>query len=442
MGVSPTGIAGGDNSRTFTLQRRNSASTTRPSGTVDTKRWVITVSVALVAVLLVAGGVFVVLGGDETPQPPQEAAASQDDVNETETESGTETESPADATGISQVYTDTFDEPAVSTGLSSNGSTAAVGLYNGDVAFYNEAGERTTATGSIDSSADEVYVSDDGKTAAVAWFSETRFGIVNSAGDHVQRYKFPSLRRIAPNANHTAIAATTANSVGTGSVGVVKEDTVGWESPFEEARGTDIAISESGGFTVVSAASYYEDQNASEPSGVPGIYLYDASGTMRWVEETDSIPVSVDFNEEADLIVAGTESFRLIALSTNGRVLWEKENGGAAVTLSDDGSTVVAVTEDGLAVYDGDGTERWTKTLKPGAVSVSEDGDRIIVTDPVEGTVTVYGPDGTEIWHDEFGKTKTITNAAISDDGSTWSVTYYDKDEDEGGVEVYYDNDA
>ncbi|WP_207589892.1 lamin tail domain-containing protein [Halomontanus rarus] len=350
---------------------------------------------------------------------------------------GTDSED-AGAIAVERVVFDTYDGPGLATGLSESGDRVLFGFDDGNVLVYDADRSTDVIPITVDRSVTHVEVRDATDTAVIGWIDADGFAPLELSAREGSFVEWRDLWDLAvtPDAALTAVVSSPAAS--TGGVGVVDRDgTVVWETPFDDATGSSVAITDAGAYVAAGVTHYWEAGTA--PTGQPGIRLYDDTGSESWRYDYDEAVLAVGVDAERELVVAGTDDGHTIVLDFEGDVVWQTDAHGGWVVLSDDGGTVVTAAPDGTlsALESTTGDERWTADIDlwpAGDFSVSVDGSRVFAADR-DAAAFVVVDEGEPIWtvsHDigpGFG--------ALASDGGTWSTIVTDLEDETAHVAIY-----
>lgn len=367
---------------------------------------------------------------------------SDDEVTITLESEPTEADDSSDddsSSGIEQRASETYSTSGLVTGLSPDGETVLFGFGDGNVMVYDEQRDGDVINLGADRSVSHLQVSEDGTTGTVGWMDADMYGSLDLTEDDGPALQHPELWDLDATADGTTIASVSSPITGPGTVAASANGEIQWETDLSESVGQTVAITDEGDYVAVGAGRYSGDD--IERYGSAGVKLYDSTGAEQWTHETDEDVISVNIDSERELVVAGTDDGKTIVLDLEGNVVWETDSYGGWVYLSSDGSTIVTSEGDGTlhAVDAETGDEQWTASLGFwGAedVSVSDNGDRVLVADRGNGEIAVVDS-GNLIWENSYDIGPAI--GAISGDGSTWSISVQDNDNQSGEVEIYRD---
>jgi hypothetical protein len=158
-----------------------------------------------------------------------------------------------------------------------------------------------------------------------------------------------------------------------------------------------VSVSENGNYTVVAEHLLLNDSGA--------ILLFNTAGDLLWERQTDFVMSDVVISDNGSHILAigyrllsapgqsTSESFGVLALDSNGSVLWNSTssspNGGA---ISADGSRVAVFTQNSLALLTWSGQVLWNNSAAGGAVYPGNAPDPIFVSQ--DGSVVAEGHHG------------------------------------------------
>lgn len=355
----------------------------------------------------------------------------------------TPTPSPAFEPGeIEQVVSETLDEQGLGAGVSEKGELVVFGLDTGTLVVFNENGHRRNHPLAIDQGLTHIIVSEQPNHAVVASIDDHTFGGFDLSGSLDWGFRFQGLWDIDATPDYTKVAAVSAPFEGTGAVGVVEDGEVKWETEFERSTGLSVDISDDAEYVAVGAEGYYSGANRF---GSNGIILFSGDGERLWFYETNEAVLSVNIDVERELIIAGTDDGKIIALDLDGEKVWEKDEYGGWVFLSDDGSTLISSELELLLAFDPEtGDELWRVEVpgypgdSPGypgdSISVSDDGTRVLAVSRFTGDAVLVD-EGEVIWSKSNPEGPAM--GAISSDGMTWGVILQDNDDGTATVEVY-----
>lgn len=215
--------------------------------------------------------------GDASTASPEEAGDTPPSTPET-------TPSPEQAKGIQVLMTDTYPDYGMMTGISPSGRYAAFGLHTGDFEAYDASNDASQSSAtSVDRRPSHIQMQDDA-TASVAFMdAEVMGGIDFTTGGGLDwTVQYPHLWDIDPNADHSAVAATTYPDEGPGRVGVATNDgETKWDVSLWDAAGEGVALADSGDFVAVAAIEHWT--GGTDQAGEPGIRAHDGSdGAELW----------------------------------------------------------------------------------------------------------------------------------------------------------------
>ncbi|MFB1066334.1 WD40 repeat domain-containing protein [Natrinema sp. H-ect4] len=292
----------------------------------------------------------------------------------------------AQQTDAERVVAATRGVPGLATGASQSGDSVLFGFDDGNVVVYDDR-DGTVIPIDVDRSVSHIAVSDAATAAVVGWMDADVFARLDLAtvdGTFVEHVGLWDLAT-TPDAGRTASVSSPAATPG--SVRVADSDgSVLWDTPFGDATGQSVAIADGGTRIAVGAGHYWAD--GTEPTGQPGVRLYDGTGTEQWHHDHGADVLAVGIDAERELVVAGTDDGHTIVLDVDGQVVWETAAVGGWLVLSADGGTILAADTDGTlyAIVAATGEVRWTADIGmwPAAdLSVSADGGTwsTIVTD-------------------------------------------------------------
>ena len=342
--------------------------------------------------------------------------------------------------GIEQVIDETYGDPGLVTDVSNSGEWVLFGLSTGDIVSYGGARDSDLLPVDAGSAVSHIQVEDEIDTAALAWMDGYLYGPMELPAGTGPLYEHPGIWDIAMVPDEQLIASVSHPTEGIGSVGLTSEDGIEWESPLENASALSVDITDDGNHIAVGGAHYWVD--ALDRTGTPGIMLYDDEGERQWLHETEEDVLSAHVDADRELVVAGTDDRQIIVLDFDGEIVWETDEYGSWVKLSGDGSTVVsAEIDDTVQALDAEtGDEVWTAEIGGWAdedVSVSNDGDRAIAADRINGEVHVVEAEGV-LWEESYDVGPAI--GALSGDGETWSVMVQNNVDETAHVEIYEEN--
>jgi WD40 repeat protein len=377
---------------------------------------------------------------DVTIESDDEVTIALDSELEPEPEEADDSSEDEASSGIEQLASETYGTSGLVTGLSPDGETVLFGFGDGNVMVYDEQRDGDVVDLETDRSVSHLQVSEDGTTATVGWMDADMYGSLDLSEDDGPALQHPELWDLDTTADGTTIASVSSPVAGPGSVTVSANGEIQWETELGESIGQTVAITDDGSHVAVGAGHYWGD--GVDRHGAAGVKLYDDTGTEQWTHTTDEDVLSVDVDNDRELVVAGTDDGKTIVLDLEGNVIWETESYGGWVSLSQDGSTIVTSEGDGTlyAVDAETGDERWTASVGFWAaedVSVSANGDRVLVGDRGNGEIAVVDS-GEVIWENTYDVGPAI--GALSGDGSTWSISIQDNDNQSGEVEIYSEN--
>lgn len=235
-------------------------------------------------------------------------------------------------------------------------------------------------------------------------------------------------------------AGVTPFEGGPGDITYIQGGEQQWTTELDNANPFHVTVSESGSYIVVGAEDYLQD---GETHGQNGVQVYDSNGELIWMHETSEPVIAVDIVEAEDLVIAGTDDGRLLALNLDGELRWETDETGGYVTASQDGSTIVASDFDALTAFDPSGEQQWR--VDPGVTAgwpddlqVSDDGSTVLVFSDYESKAAVV-ENGEVEWTEEHTQGPIV--GGLSSDGKTWGVVIDSKENEERTtVEIYETN--
>jgi len=338
---------------------------------------------------------------------------------------------------IQQIASESYTESGLATHVSDSGDTILFGFGDGNVMIFDDDREGDVISLNVDRAVSDLQISDDENTAAIGWIDADAYSLLDLTENDGPTFQHPGLWDIDMTPDGTAIASISQPLEGTGSVGLMTDGSVAWETAFEDSAGSSVAVSADGSHIAVGTTEYWTE---TEPQGTTGVKLYDGNGTEQWTHETETAAISVNIDGSREIVVAGTDGGKTIVLDMEGEVVWETEEYGGYVFLSDDGSTIVTGEPAGLLAVDAEsGDERWTADeggLAFDQISVSDGGDRALAAFMSAGEVLVV-EDGDAIWEESYDVGPVA--GALSSDGGTWSVIVQNNDEQTAEVEIYRD---
>ncbi|MFC7232977.1 PQQ-binding-like beta-propeller repeat protein [Saliphagus sp. GCM10025308] len=295
----------------------------------------------------------------------------------------------------------------------------------------------------VDQSVTHILVHEETNTAVLGWRDADLFGLLDLEGETNSLIEHPGMWDIDSSENAELIASVSSPIATTGSVELVdNEGAVLWESNFDDATGFTVAITDEGEYVTIGTARYWG--GGIEPTGQPGIRLYDNSGTNLWRYDHDENVISIGISSEHELVVAGTDDGTLIVLDIDGNVLWETTEYGGWVVLSNDGETILTSEPDGMlyAIDSRNGDQRWETDLGMWVdedISVSDDGSRAFVADRGEAEFAVID-EGETIWTESHDIGPGL--GSMAGNKSAWSTIVTDLDEESSHVYTYRDPEA
>ncbi|MFC7213481.1 lamin tail domain-containing protein [Saliphagus sp. GCM10025334] len=343
---------------------------------------------------------------------------------------------------IEQLVTATYDEPGLATGLSASGDVVVYGFDDGNVMIHDEERDGDVLPLAVDQAVSHVLVRES-RTAIVAWMDADLFGPLDLEDGDGALVEHRGLWDVDATADGERIASVSQPVDTVGSVGVAdNQGTVMWSSTLEEATGYAVAMAENGEYVAVGAAHYGE--NGSEPTGRPGIRLYDDTGDELWRYDHDNDVLSVGISTAHEVVTAGTDDGRTTVLDLEGNLIWESHEYGGWIALSGDGETILTSEPDGtlVALESTTGEERWRADVDRWAgedLSVSDDGSRCLLADRGEGEFTLVD-EGETIWTEshDVGPGR----GTLASDGSAWSTIVTDLEAESSLLEAYRDPEA
>ncbi|MFP8890738.1 lamin tail domain-containing protein [Natrialbaceae archaeon A-CW2] len=342
--------------------------------------------------------------------------------------------------GVEQIVEDTYDEPGLTTGVSTLGDIVVYGFDDGNVMVYDDERDGQLIPLIVDRSISHLLVREP-ETVIVAWMDADVFGPLDLETGDGPLIEHPGLWDIDATSDGTAMASVTYPHDTVGSVGVADDEgTVLWSSVLEDAVGYAVAIAEE--YVAVATAHYWEE--GTEPTGQPGVRLFDDSGAELWRYDYDEDVLSVDISLEHEIVVAGTDDGRTIVLDLEGNPIWETDDYGGWVELSGDGETIVTSGADGTlsALESMTGEVRWETDIGMWAaadLSVSDDGTRVFVANRPDSEFAVID-DGETIWTESHEVGPGLGELAT--DGSAWSTIVTDLEAERSLLAAYRDPEA
>lgn len=249
----------------------------------------------------------------------------------------------------------------------------------------------------------------------------------------------PDLWDIDATTDASTIASVSQPTEGEGSVGVTTEDgEIQWETSLDDAVGISVAIADTAEYVAVAAGEMWTNAEAIETEGTAGVRFYSDGGSEEWIHETDEDVISINVDADRELVAAGTDFGTTIVLDFDGNEIWETDKYGGKNALSGDGSTLVADGVDTLyAVNSETNEEEWSVDLDFilfDPPQVSTDGSRVLVSNRSEGVVAVF-EEGETIWERTYDVGP--ATGTISGNGSAWSVSIQNNEQQTGRVEIY-----
>ncbi|MFP8958377.1 lamin tail domain-containing protein [Natrialbaceae archaeon A-CW3] len=345
-------------------------------------------------------------------------------------------------TAIEQLVSNTYDQPGLTTGLSPSGDVVVYGFDDGNVMVYNDERDGDVLPLGVDRYVSHLLIREP-QTAIVAWMDADLFGPLDLEAGDGPLVEHQGLWAIDATVDGEHIASVSHPADTVGSVGVADgQGTVMWSSTLEEATGYAVAITENGEYVAVGAAHYWED--GVDPTGRPGIQLYDDTGTELWRHDHDEDVLSIGISTTHGVVAAGTDDGRTIVLDLEGDLLWESDEFGGWIKLSGDGETILSSETDGtlVALESTTGEERWSADVDMWVgedLSVSDDGSRCLLADRGEGEFSLVD-EGETIWTEshDVGPGR----GTLSGDGSTWSTIVTDLEDETSLLDAYRDQDV
>lgn len=381
---------------------------------------------------------------DQSPTPTMTPESTPTDTpsttpTETPTDSPTPTPTETPSQGIDQIADERYETSGLLTGVSDSGDVALFGFDDGNLMIFDDDRDGEVIPLGASLGVSHIEINEDAGTAAVAWMSDNSYGLLDLADGDGPTIRHPGLWDIDMAADGHTIVSVSYPIEGSGSVGLSDDGNVEWETDLEDAAGESVAISDDGEHIAVGAIRYAD--SGGEQQGTPGVRFFDSDGNEQWTHETQEGVISVNINADRQLVVAGTDDGRTVVLDFEGEVLWETEDFGGWVFLSDDGSTLVTSEPNEVIAVDVEtGDERWTSN--PGfwasdQVSVSDDGSRVLVAEMAAGNLAVI-ESGEVIW--ERSTDVGPATGSLSGDGSTWSVIIQNNIDESAEIEIYRDS--
>lgn len=341
-----------------------------------------------------------------------------------------------DESEVEETFTDTYPEPGLANGVSRSGDTALYGFRDGNIMIYDDTRDGAILPLEFGRRVSHIQVGAEANTAAIGWMDFDAFGVLDLTEEDGPVFQHPGLWNLAMTPDGEAIASVSDTPDKSGSVVLVVNEEIEWETNFNDAAGLDVDLTEDADNVVVAADMYWD---GDESVGTPGIRLYDGDGDEQWSQETDEAVLSANIDPDGELIAAGTDDGLTIVLDTDGDEIWETDEYGGWVYLSADGSTLVTSEFDGLYAIDAEtGDEQWTADIGFWAgedVSINDDGTRVLAADRANGEVVVVD-DGDVIWEQSYAN-RGPAIGEISGDGSTWSISIQDNNDENGHVRLY-----
>jgi len=337
-----------------------------------------------------------------------------------------------------QLFSDTYDTPGLTTGISPSGDTILFGFRDGNVKVYDSDRDGAVLQLPVDRSVSHIKVREQGDRAVIGWIDADTYSLLDLTTEDGPLIEHPDLWDIATTSDAGFTASVSYPNQAPGSVGLAdNEGTILWETPLADAIGYSVAVADDGDRVAVGAAHYWED--GIDPVGQPGIRLYDGDGTELWTHDHDEDVISIDISDEHELVVGGTDDGNTIVLDFEGDVVWQTEEFGGWVTLSGDGDTILTTQPNGiaLAIDSGTGEERWTSEMGIWAgedFSVSDDGSRVFGTTRADAEF-VLADEGETIWTESYDVGPGL--GALAGDGDTWSTIVTDLDEETAILSAY-----
>ncbi|UTF54817.1 lamin tail domain-containing protein [Natronosalvus rutilus] len=343
---------------------------------------------------------------------------------------------------IDQPVSDTYDQPGLTTGLAASGDIVVYGFDDGNVLVYDAERDGEVLSLGVDRAVSHLLVREP-QTAIVAWMDADRFSPLDLDAGAGPLIKHRGLWDIDATADGDLIASVSYPADAAGSVGVTDgQGSVLWSAPLKDAAGSAVALADEGEYVAVGAAHHWDD--GTEPTGQPGIRLYDDTGTELWHHDHDEDVLSVGISTAHEVVTAGTDDGRTIVLDLEGNLLWESEEYSGWIALSGDGETILSSEPDGtlVALESTTGEERWSTDVDMWAgedLSVSDDGHRSLVVDRGEGEFVLV-EEGETIWTEshDVGPGR----GALAGDGSAWSTIVTDLEAETSLVQMYRDPEA
>lgn len=346
-----------------------------------------------------------------------------------DTDNGTES--------VDQIISDTYETSGLATALSQTGDVILYGFDDGNVMVYDDERDGEVLDLDIDQRVTHILVTEEPDTAVLGWMDANTYGLHTLSTGEESVLQHQGLWDIDATPDTERMVSVSSPTEGPGSVLLGNNNgEVVWETSFDDAAGHSVAITDDGEHAAVGAATYTDaDGNFV---GTPGVKLYTGEGTEQWAYETAEDVLSVNINGDRELVVGGTNDGKTIVLDFGGNLVWETEEYGGWVFLSYDGSTIVTSARGGiLAVSAEDGAEQWFTDDVPPAfddMSVSNTGSHVITARRGEGGVFVIDQ-GDVIWEKNYDVGPAV--GQISGDGSTWSISIQNNDDESGPVEAY-----
>lgn len=355
-------------------------------------------------------------------------------TGETAQPTSAETEKPTNQ----QLFSQRFSVRAISIDENYDGSTTCIEMSSGNLHFYDREGDVTKHVSHKEDSA-FVTVSDSGDKAVVTRDGDSEVTMVEKGGEENHLTYSNEWWAVQATGNLDRVAVSNFPQSGTGNISYVKNEEELWERDLADSVGYSLALSESGSRIAVGAAKYWESVDSNESVGMSGVILLNEDGDQIWEYDTgpgtESDVISIEISDKSEIIAAGLDDGRLVALDLQGELLWEKESLGGWITMSREGSTIVTPTANGLVALDPSGNEIWRNNSYTGLgefVSVDEKGNRVIVSNFSGENVSVF-EQGEKMWTHSYGRLG--PGYSISEDGSAWGVLFVDGNQD--AVDVY-----
>lgn len=336
-----------------------------------------------------------------------------------------------------ELFSESISESTLSTAVSDTGRYVMYGDGDGRLHRYSEDGSSETIILHTGSAATDSQITDDGEMMAL-WMDDSRFG-----GTTPENWvaDFGGIWDIAASDDLSSVSAVTSPIEGAGSIGYVEGGNTVWTDSLGESMSQSVSMTDDGQYIAVGAVQYWGPDGV-ELVGVSSVQMYGSDGSLKWEHETEVDVISVAIDAEQERVIAGTDDSRLLVLDFEGNVVWEDNQKGGWVYLSDDGSTIISSATNSLYAFDLDGEQLWSVSLDEIGmlfgnedISISDDGERVLYSSRgSESTVSVI-EQGEIIWQQEYPQGP--TTGAISGDGETWSIAGQDNSDNSGLVEAY-----